>query len=91
MTQLASRLQLNWLECSAVTQQNLKEVFDLAILHALCHQRRLVQQPNAAALLVAEKVALMEKEKQAKNGTAAGNGLKQNFWRLVAMTKKKFM
>ena len=64
MTQLASRLQMNLMECSAVTQQNLKEVFDLAILHALCHQRRLAQHPTNTSNKPVTTGDKVEKEKR---------------------------
>ncbi|CAK5024326.1 unnamed protein product [Meloidogyne enterolobii] len=103
MGQLASRLQLHWLECSAVTQQNLKEVFDLAILHALCHHRRVIttniaqqQQnqninPNFNNTIFVEKEEQQRQQRPTNTPKNSGGGLKQNLRRLVAITKRKFM
>uniref|UniRef100_A0A914NJC0 Uncharacterized protein n=1 Tax=Meloidogyne incognita TaxID=6306 RepID=A0A914NJC0_MELIC len=103
MGQLASRLQLHWLECSAVTQQNLKEVFDLAILHALCHHRRVIttniaqqQQnqninPNFTNTIFVEKEEQQRQQRPTNTPKNSGGGLKQNLRRLVAITKRKFM
>ncbi|KAL7073560.1 hypothetical protein ACQ4LE_007290 [Meloidogyne hapla] len=99
MGQLAARLQLHWLECSAVTQQNLKEVFDLAILHALCHHRRVIttniaqqqnQNINYNNTIFVEKEE-QQRQKLSNNTKNSGGGLKQNLRRLVAITKRKFM
>ncbi|KAL3083113.1 hypothetical protein niasHS_010915 [Heterodera schachtii] len=99
MAQLSERLELSsWLECSAVTQHNLKEVFDLAILQGLCHEQKLPAARNSPSIPKA-KIALPEAMKKTDkkeigkgaNGTTKGGTLKQNLWRLVSITKKALL
>uniref|UniRef100_A0A914HIM4 Uncharacterized protein n=1 Tax=Globodera rostochiensis TaxID=31243 RepID=A0A914HIM4_GLORO len=104
MAQLTERLQMsNCLECSAVTQHNLKEVFDLAILQGLCHEQKVSpsrippSMPKAAKIALPEGVKKTEKREIGGRGgtggttTTKGGTLKQNLLRLVSITKKALL
>ncbi|VDN08586.1 unnamed protein product [Thelazia callipaeda] len=87
---LSEELSADYLECSALTQQNLKEVFDAAILTALRRKASIPCQAKITNTVRCSRepcgILMNGNDRDEKKSSK----IKQGFKRIVTLTKKLF-